>query len=41
MGEQTEIILINISGADKPGLTSALTEVLAAHNAIILDIGQA
>ena len=41
MGKQTEIILINISGADKPGLTSALTEVLAAHNAIILDIGQA
>lgn len=41
MGEQTEIILINISGADKPGLTSALTEVLASHDAIILDIGQA
>ncbi|MGL4292931.1 MAG: phosphoserine phosphatase SerB [Bacteroidales bacterium] len=41
MGEQTEIILINISGADKPGLTSALTEILASYNAIILDIGQA
>ncbi|MEG1616475.1 MAG: phosphoserine phosphatase SerB [Bacteroidales bacterium] len=41
MSDQTEIILINISGADKPGLTSALTEVLATHNAIILDIGQA
>lgn len=41
MGETTEIILINISGPDKPGLTSALTEVLASHNAIILDIGQA
>ena len=41
MENQTEIILINISGDDKPGLTSALTEILAAHNAIILDIGQA
>ncbi len=41
MGDQTELILINISGADKPGLTSALTEVLASHNASILDIGQA
>ena len=41
MGDQTELILINISGADKPGLTSALTEVLATHNALILDIGQA
>jgi phosphoserine phosphatase len=41
MTEQTEIILINIDGADKPGLTSALTEVLANHNAMILDIGQA
>ena len=41
MGDQTEIILINITGDDKPGLTSALTEILASHNAIILDIGQA
>lgn len=41
MADQTEIILINISGVDKPGLTSALTEILAIHNAIILDIGQA
>ena len=41
MGEEIEIILINISGANKPGLTSALTGVLAKHNAVILDIGQA
>lgn len=41
MGEQTEIILINITGDDKPGLTSALTEILASYNAVILDIGQA
>ncbi|MDO5570283.1 MAG: phosphoserine phosphatase SerB [Bacteroidales bacterium] len=41
MGSNSEIILISISGPDKPGLTSALTEILAFHNAIILDIGQA
>ncbi|MBD5316727.1 MAG: phosphoserine phosphatase SerB [Bacteroides sp.] len=37
----TELILINISGQDHPGLTSALTEVLARYDASILDIGQA
>ena len=36
-----EIILITINGEDKPGITSALTEILAKFNAIILDIGQA
>lgn len=36
-----EIIQINISGEDKPGLTSSLTEILARHDAFILDIGQA
>ena len=36
-----ELILINISGADRPGVTSALTEILAKYNARILDIGQA
>ncbi|WP_291330111.1 phosphoserine phosphatase SerB [Desulfovibrio sp. UCD-KL4C] len=35
-----EIILIQISGEDKPGLTSSLTEVLAAYSIDILDIGQ-
>ncbi|WP_031481589.1 phosphoserine phosphatase SerB [Maridesulfovibrio frigidus] len=35
-----EIILIQISGEDKPGLTSSLTEVLAGYNIDILDIGQ-
>lgn len=39
--EKTEIILANLSGEDKPGVTAALTEVLAKHNANILDIGQA
>ena len=36
-----KIILINITGEDKPGVTSALTEILANNNATILDIGQA
>ena len=35
-----EIIQINISGEDKPGLTSILTGILACHDAFILDIGQ-
>lgn len=35
-----EIILIQISGEDKPGLTSSLTEVLAGYSIDILDIGQ-
>ena len=33
--------LLNISGQDKPGLTSSLTAVLAEYDAKILDIGQA
>ncbi len=36
-----EIFLLNISGQDKPGLTSALTDVLAQYDAKVLDIGQA
>lgn len=36
-----ELILINISGHDRPGVTSALTEILARYDASILDIGQA
>lgn len=36
-----ELILINISGVDRPGVTSALTEILARYDAGILDIGQA
>ena len=36
-----ELILINISGADRPGVTSAWTEILARYDAGILDIGQA
>jgi len=36
-----DIFLLNISGQDKPGLTSSLTSVLAQYGAKILDIGQA
>ncbi len=38
--DNLELILINISGVDHPGVTSALTEILARNNATILDIGQ-
>lgn len=38
--EKSEIILLNINGEDKPGLTAALTEILARHGAFILDVGQ-
>ena len=41
MKPKNEIILINISGDDKPGVTTALAEVLARYDAFILDIGQA
>ncbi len=36
-----EIVLINISGKDKPGLTARLTDILAAYGSTILDMGQA
>ena len=36
-----ELLLINISGEDKPGVTAALTSILAKYDAGILDIGQA
>jgi len=36
-----EIILINITGQDRPGLTSSLTNILARYEVTILDIGQA
>ena len=41
MQNDIEIIQINISGADKPGMTSSLTAILARYDACILDIGQA
>jgi len=41
MKSDIEIIQINISGEDKPGMTSSLAEILARYDAFILDIGQA
>lgn len=41
MDQKREIVLLNIYGTDKPGLTSSLTQVLASYNVNILDIGQA
>lgn len=35
-----ELVQINISGPDRPGLTVALSEVLARHGVVVLDIGQ-
>lgn len=37
----SEILLINVSGQDKPGLTSSLTRILARYQVNVLDIGQA
>ena len=36
-----ELIQINISGQDRPGVTSGLTAILGKYGASILDIGQA
>ena len=37
---QHEVILLTISGDDRPGVTSSITCILGKYNAIILDIGQ-
>ena len=36
-----QILLINVSGQDKPGVTRAVTDVLSSFNVTVLDIGQA
>ena len=36
-----EIILIQVSGGDRPGLTAAFTQILAQYGLNILDMGQA
>ncbi len=36
-----ELLLINISGEDKPGLTSSITTLLGNYDVDILDVGQA
>lgn len=37
----TELILVRITGEDRPGLTASITEILAKYDTTILDIGQA
>lgn len=41
MEHQTELILIRISGIDRPGLTASITEILSKYRVDIMDIGQA
>lgn len=36
-----DILLINVSGIDRPGVTSAVTGVLSRYEVAVLDIGQA
>ena len=36
-----ELLLINITGPDKPGLTSKITSILSGYKIPVLDIGQA
>lgn len=36
----SEILLINVTGRDKPGLTSSITSIMADYDLEILDIGQ-
>lgn len=36
-----EVVLINVSGEDKPGVTASITQILAQYGVNILDIGQA
>lgn len=38
---EVELIMINITGYDRPGVTASLSEILAKYDARILDIGQA
>lgn len=41
MDANTELILIRITGLDRPGLTASFTEILSGYDVTILDIGQA
>ncbi len=40
MANSKEIILLNVSGEDKPGLTASLTDILSKYDVNILDMGQ-
>ena len=37
----SELVLVNVSGRDKPGLTSEITGIMGQYDVRILDIGQA
>ncbi|MEM7256774.1 MAG: phosphoserine phosphatase SerB, partial [Pseudomonadota bacterium] len=37
----SQIVLINVAGRDRPGITSGLSEILARHSVTVLDIDQA
>ena len=41
MDANTELILIRITGVDRPGLTASFTEILSEYDVTIMDIGQA
>ena len=41
MDNTTELILIRITGLDRPGLTASFTEILSKYDVTIMDIGQA
>ena len=41
MDVHSELILIRITGVDRPGLTASFTEILSGYDVTIMDIGQA
>ena len=41
MDINSELILIRITGVDRPGLTASFTEILSGYDVTIMDIGQA
>jgi phosphoserine phosphatase len=41
LSSPANVLLIHITGQDKPGLTHSLTKILADYNVRVLDIGQA
>lgn len=41
MENKTELILIRISGLDRPGMTASITAILSEYDVDIMDIGQA
>ena len=41
MDANTELILIRITGVDRPGLTASFTEILSEYDVTIMDLGQA